>query len=66
LLRLTSLCPENRNPYPKPIYNFLLVTESETQTNFVHPNPLHLFGIALGKDAEASAQKDLFQAIQPG
>jgi hypothetical protein len=45
---------------------FLSVTESETQPNFVRPNPLQLLGIAWSKDAQTSAQKDLFQAVQPG
>jgi hypothetical protein len=42
------------------------VTESETQPNFIRPNPLQLLGIALRNDAQTSAQEALFQAVQPG
>ena len=50
------------DPYPNAIYNSLPSLASESQADFVCPNPLQLLGIALSQDTQTSAQKGLFQA----
>jgi hypothetical protein len=57
---LTAFSPENRNPDPKAIYKFLSVTVSESQPDFVCPNPFQLLGIALSQDAQTPPQQALF------
>jgi hypothetical protein len=57
---LTAFCPENRNPHPKEIFKFLSVTDSESQPDFVCPNPFQLLGIALSEDTQTPPQQALF------